>query len=663
MSGMKKIILAGLSTMLLAACTDNDVLENQQVDPASTFTRYITVSLATNEASTTRDGETYISAQNGENIGIADEYGVGTTADGKDDVLFYLFNSDGSAYTGTSDGVNGMTYDIVSDIYETDGWQTNDHKREKKYIVKLFLKDGQQSAPAKIVAIVNPSGAKFTPASTLSLDALRKTYLTGSANYSAANKFLMSNSVYVDNSGKTGKNVYATDITEANCAETPELATQNPINIYVERVVSKVMLDADKTVLGSYDVTMEKTYYEKYCAVNEAKLPTGYTSTSYKTTDDGKYYTNAIRMSDGTLSQPLTVEITGWNLFNTFPSTMLEKNIDTGMPTNWVWNASAKFRSYWSTTALASGESLAERTLKWTEMKANGKETVEYPFENTLAYDKAADNNTSILFAATIKAGGSAISMFSYRGAYYEKDKLKEQWAGLLKSIYTDEDCKKSVTASDIKLLVDKTDGYHVTPYLKIVAVDATNDVTAVNYYHKVGDVIKTYTQEELNAEVEQLGKAQLWNGGHCYYFTEIMHPQYKYQTTDALSNTSSYVQTGDIQGIVRNHWYNMSINSIVGLGTPVPQSDDEDDPEIEYPDPDNPDPGVDPTRPEDDPDNYWYLDVKCIIQPWQLVNNGLNMISKDGETATTPDNGSGNSGDQTGNSGDQTGNETPAQE
>ncbi len=175
-----------------------------------------------------------------------------------------------------------------------------------------------------------------------------------------------------------------------------------------------------------------------------------------------------------------------------------------------------------------------------------------------------------------------------------------------------------------------------------------------------------------MSKEVEQLGKAQLWNGGHCYYFTEIMHPQYKLQT-DAVSETSTYVQTGDIQGIVRNHWYNMSINSIVGLGTPVPQSDTPGDPEIEYPDPDpddpdNPDPGVDPTRPEDDPDNYWYLDVKCIIQPWQLVNNGLNMISKDGETATTPDNGSGNSDDQTDNSGDQSddsGNEsgTSAQE
>jgi hypothetical protein len=76
-----------------------------------------------------------------------------------------------------------------------------------------------------------------------------------------------------------------------------------------------------------------------------------------------------------------------------------------------------------------------------------------------------------------------------------------------------------------------------------------------------------------------------------------------------------------------------MSISTIIGLGTPVPVSDDPSkDDEVIDPDP-NPDPEIDPVRPEDDPDNYWYLDVKCVIQPWQQVTNNLKIISKDGQT------------------------------
>jgi hypothetical protein len=359
-------------------------------------------------------------------------------------------------------------------------------------------------------------------------------------------------------------------------------------------------------------------------AVEGAKFPNNYTIANYKTTSDGKYITNAVKMNDGTISKPLKLKLVGWNIFNTFPTTTLEKDI-SDMPTDWAWNSAAKYRSYWSTTVLGNDAKLTETTLKWKDMKANGTETVEYPFENTLAYDKAADNNTSILFAGKISADGDPIDLFLWRNSYYTKEDLKTAWANFSKSIYTNEELTTSVTAEDFKFLV-QPDGYHVYAYLKI-----TEDK---KYYHEVDGAPKEYIQDELNDVTAQLSWAQYWNGGNCYYFTEILHPQYKIASTK--DDVVQYEQVGDVPGIVRNHWYQMGINSIIGLGTPVPVPDDpKNDTEVEYPDPDdpdNPDPGVDPVRPEDDPDNYWYLDVKCIIQPWQIVTNGLDMISKDSQ-------------------------------
>jgi hypothetical protein len=262
---------------------------------------------------------------------------------------------------------------------------------------------------------------------------------------------------------------------------------------------------------------------------------------------------------------------------------------------------------------------------------------VAYPFENTLAKVSGEDNNTSILFAGQIKAGEEGLTLFEWRGSYYTKEDVKEKWANFSKSIYTDKEGKTSVTADDFKFLLYKGDNYHVYPYIEIT--------TEKQYYHVTSEGVVAYTQAELTDELKQLSYAQYWNKGHCYYFTEIMHPTYK---ADGTSSTGSviYKQGDDVEGIVRNHWYVMSIKSIVGLGTPVPVSDKpKEDEELVDPDPEDPDPDpeIDPTRPKDDQNNNWFLDVKCVIQPWQQVTNSLDIISKDAEVATTGNSGSEN--------------------
>jgi hypothetical protein len=644
MSGMKKIILAGLSTMLLAACSDNELVETQQdVEPAATsFTRYMTVSIASNEASSTRAE----SASAGENKGIEVEYGVSKLTDGTDDIMFYLFDKDGNPYTGTQDGASAVTYDSESTkIYADTQWKTEDPYQTRNYIVKLNLKDATTSAPAKIVAILNGKTCGLTvEKATPTLDDLRKTKITTIGDdkyyrpYSKDNAFLMSNSAYGDTENRTP--IYAQAISEGNCQVTPQLAKQNPVNIYVERVVSKVQLkqDSEKPVLRTYPLTTESSYYTKKTPATEdaTKFPKGYTKDDYAIahTTDGDFITNAVLMSDGKYSEPLILKLNGWNIFNTLESTTLEKDM-TSMPT-WAWNNAAKFRSYWSITSEELDGDIVEDKLTWSEMKGKNATDICYPFENTLTtHTKTTDFNTSILFAGKIQTGKSTdaanakdLTLFYWRNTYYTKDSLKSHWASLLGYIYTDAEGKTPVHADDIKFLIAE-DGYHVYPYLKITDTQ--------KFYHKVDGEIEPFKdQTELANEVEQLKWAQYWNGGNCYYFTTIKHPQYEKDDV-AADGTATYSVTNDLDGIVRNHWYQMSINTIIGLGTPVPVSDNpSEDPEVIGPDPDpnpNPDPEIDPVRPGDDPDNYWYLDVKCVIQPWQQVTNNLDIISKDGQT------------------------------
>ncbi len=642
MSGMKKIILAGFSTMLLAAaCSDNDLVENPQVtDPAASYTRYMTVSIASNSASSTRAVADY----GDKDKGLASEYGVAKDGD-LDDIKFYLFDEDGNPYKVAGD-VNNVAYDAVyTEAYVGDDWteDTSTKQLKKTYVVKLSLTDNTTTGPAKIVAVVNPVASEFSTTGAISLGDLRQVELTSAAKCSKANSFLMSNSVYQD--PEKTSNVYATNVSAASFAESPEMAMQSPVNIYVERVVSKVGLDPttdeDSKVLRTYKVTTEESYYTKKTPVAGAQYPeksegVKYTEADYQVTEkDGvKYITNALKMSNGTYSAPLTLTLTGWNIFNTLSKSTLEKSIE-GLSNDWAWNGAADYRSYWASTEFQTADNLSQKTLKWAEMDTLKDADVAYPFENTLAKVSGKDYNTSILFAGQIKAGEDGLTLFEWRGAYYTKEDMKETWANFSKSIYTDKEGKTSVTADDFKFLLYKGDNYHVYPYIEIT--------TDKQYYHVTSEGVVAYKQDELTDELKQLSYAQYWNNGHCYYFTEIMHPTYK---ADGTSDTGSvlYKQGDDVEGIVRNHWYVMSINTIVGLGTPVPVSDDpKKDEELVDPEDPDPDPEIDPTRPKDDQNNNWFLDVKCVIQPWQQVTNSLDIISKDTEVATSDNSGSEN--------------------
>jgi hypothetical protein len=80
-----------------------------------------------------------------------------------------------------------------------------------------------------------------------------------------------------------------------------------------------------------------------------------------------------------------------------------------------------------------------------------------------------------------------------------------------------------------------------------------------------------------------------------CYYYTTFSHLGYN---------------EGKIKGVVRNHWYQLTINGISGLGTPV--ADDSE--------------AVVPTRPTED---EWYLSTSINVLAWRYYQQTISLVSK----------------------------------
>ena len=81
----------------------------------------------------------------------------------------------------------------------------------------------------------------------------------------------------------------------------------------------------------------------------------------------------------------------------------------------------------------------------------------------------------------------------------------------------------------------------------------------------------------------------QRWNNGMTYYFVPIKHDASRY-------------------GVIRNHVYKLTINSINGLGTPVPFND------------------TDTIIPEIPEEKETYISCEIDILAWKIVEQEVNL-------------------------------------
>ena len=108
-------------------------------------------------------------------------------------------------------------------------------------------------------------------------------------------------------------------------------------------------------------------------------------------------------------------------------------------------------------------------------------------------------------------------------------------------------------------------------------------------WFKRVNGEFVTITNDALNGELlANVVPALLYTNGMTYYFTDIKH----------LGNT---------YGVVRNHLYDININSITGYGTPVSSDNVIDNPQM--------------------PEEYFtYVAAEINILPWRVVSNDIDL-------------------------------------
>lgn len=484
-----------------------------------------------------------------------DDYENGTTDESTiKKVRFYFFNGDGSPYLIKNPGVSGVEGGGEKNWLEAspaDDSSTSGTPSQIEKITQtvLVINGVQSAAPAAIVAVVNPGtvdAAKIQDGETMRLSELRYStvgsqFYKKDATTGAVSDFVMSNSVYVN----AGEDVCAS-LVAGHVTTSEETARTKPVDLYVERVVAKVTADVDKTAFKLGDGTnWDATKYGTKTAVGKS----------------GDYDVYAV--------------IEGWGLADENGKAEVEKQVNKTWADGTLgftpWTTADYHRCFWETSVAfvsgAGGNQPVNPT--FNQLKANKMQDVLYTLPNTPG-SKVTDlkNNdlTKFAVAATLKykdASGNwhKAEICRYNGvSILGIDNLKKQVALTFSQYYTSTDATHYTQLSKEDIDFKEPNGtmqqYRVTPTLAA-------DPAGTKYYTKTTSGTTPTFREVDKATVLaaiEADKAEIRKDGRAYYYVPIKH----------LGSTDANADAIAEYGIVRNHFYKITLTGITGFGTPV---------------------------------------------------------------------------------------------
>lgn len=583
---MNKKTLLPLIALLLVACTNNDVpssgQENNQTGAVPNITRYVTMSVMPSPV--TRADESY---QNGT-----------PTENAVNKVRFYFFSEDGKPFPvwenkGTGNGNYNSYIDWYPNATDSVTASGNNSLIEGETVEKILnvtlslaipanMPDPQ---PSSVVAVLNPPQSlnqAFTSSTedlgqyTITINGPSLGDLTANvADYRTGlmseGNFVMSNSVYVDESGDI---VNATIITEDNFGATQEQAQADPVVIYVERVLARLdfVLNLDSNINPPTELS------------------------------DGSviYYLGQYKVYNGTNDAVQEVEniylkLLGWNITGTSNYSRLVKMIDSswtnsslfGENSQTLWNSDDYHRSFWgvnpnpATTGYDylfgdfSGEASSNNfSAQGIPFDPSTSTYTTYLQENANNYNvgtngiiapAAPEYATDVIIAAQLTdATGKPYPLCEWNYYKYTFPQLQAKmisgvFANLYKKTVADgATTYSSINADDFTFATAQSLGiededeanYYVYPVLTETAesytwtLGNTQDATEMSAAE-----VNTYMRDAVN-------HVMVWNEGMTYYFFSIQH----------LGELGSPA----FLGVVRNHLYLSTLSSITGLGTPV---------------------------------------------------------------------------------------------
>lgn len=554
---MKKYFIIALAALGFAACAEkmNDGSSPEQTGELEQS--YIAINLMSSELDTRADQEPTLN--DGDlSDGIADEHAVKT-------VHFFFFRQGApfavNAFPGTAPGGTRNWQQATSVTFKDD--LDNDNISKESNVV-LVLNNYKGQYPDHVVAVINwnPDEKFYT------LDDLQETLSELQVN---GNGFVMSNSVY--RSGEKVINATAIPGTYDSAAK----AEEAPVNIYVERIAAKVTVNTPKdNIDGKWDATNKR-------------FDTGQSS-QWVTVGEQKVY----------------VKIENWSLFNARTKSNLIKSIDPSWTDDALglnWNDSPRFRSYWAATDTYNSTYIKENKFNWATGYNLG--AAEYCGENTTS---TVDERTKlILKGKLVDANDKAFELVKWNGQeMVDVQNLKKAVAAQLQYLvysYTENADKKTYTSisdTDLECIPGPAANseYDVENYE--VYFQLTTDAAKKSWALKSGEDLDDQDASQINYYLgKNIPAATVYAGGQTYYYVDIKH-----LGVDE-SKPARY-------GIVRNHIYDIEIQSIKGYGTPVFN------------------PGGNIIVPETPTDEQGvYVAAKINVLSWRVVKQGVNIEVK----------------------------------
>lgn len=538
--------------MAFVGCSSEKELNGGGTDPVKGGTGYVAVNIVQPKTVGTRatgDFENGDAAENNASEG-----------------LFFIFDASGKVHN-----VNGKS----SQRIKLAGSGTTESPAVERIYNAILLIDGVKDNPTgakQIVCILNaPAGLETGVTNLSDLQAKVEDYCTGKTE---DGKFVMSNSVYYD-----GDNlIVATPVKAENVKKSASEALNNPVDIYVERVVAKVRA---KQKIG------------------------GITNNVVKITVDG-------------VEHSYTINIDGIALSNRSDKAYLLKSL-TGYSNNkWTWNDKTNFRSFWEVMPgkKDGADQVTVQKVSWNDIDGDGHYNAEatpgnycftqYILPNT--FEKTGDViNTSIMVAAhlteTVDGTTKNADLVWIRGGYTTDKGALNVIASAVQTKFayykkTGESSYKELEFSDFEWKGETGVGYSCYAQLKtefgtdnkiyeftgVTPAEVTDGVSKVN----------NYLQSKDNSLY-----ARKYTDGKSYYFVEIEH---------VAATGSGETATPAINGIVRNHIYDLTLNSIAGPGIPVFNPADKNIPQ----------------EPKDE--NLYFLGARVNVLDWRIVSQGVEF-------------------------------------
>lgn len=587
---MLSSVLASALMLTVASCSSSDDITGGNGNGnAEGTTSYIAINLnSVGNAPTSR--APYDQGGGKYDDGEANENKITT-------VRFYFYNADGTSYTLQSAGEKGSKNYI--DYKKVDlGEGNHDNTVSGTTSAVLVLNGESNVAPATMLAVVNPDvNTEMLDGTNANRWSTMRTEMKG-MKFNDATGFIMSNSTYENG----GKDLCTTQLTGKTFSSADD-ATNNPVEVFVERVNAKVKTDVDNANFEKVNTDVEidgVNFNGKYKTKDPVgKLTTIQSDGSSKETDVYAY-------------------IEGWGLGDEDGQAMLYKQIDVqnwtdatlgfSSATNNPWSVAAYHRSFWG-ESVAFGGTSTNSPVNHPYNKINAQlGTALYTLPNTptsyngVYADPMKSYLTKIMVAARlayVDAGKvKPAEICTYKGQkFLGKDDVKKVIASELNTYYkknvsaTGEETYTQIEASDIDFSskVTSTSGLKLQNYQ--VVADLRSGLTEL--YQKKGGKFEPAVVATVRAEMQQV-PVDISNGGRTYYYTPIKH----------LGKKGSVAE----YGVVRNHSYQVEISSIKGFGTPVYNPDSET---------------IIPTLPSDD---LTYLAAKISVLSWRLVSSKVDL-------------------------------------